>query len=113
MNQKAITKKRNLEFKSARILLSVRLGDQMHSCEMCGSQANEDHHIIKKAEDEYKYNSDVKNLIRVCRSCHTLFHSYESDKLFKINTDRFIEVMHWLEKNGKQTTLSKFDKKLT
>ena len=113
MNQKECTKKRNLEFKSARILLSVRLGDSMYSCEMCGNQANEDHHIIKKAEDNYKYNSDVDNLIRVCRSCHVLFHSHDSDQLFKINSDRFLEAIHWLEKNGKQLAISKFDKNLT
>lgn len=113
MNQKERTKKRNLDFKYARTLLSARLGDRMHSCEMCGKEASEDHHIIKKAEDNYLYNSDVNNLIRVCRSCHVLFHSYESDKLFKINSDRFLEVMHWLGKNGKETTIYNFDKKLT
>ena len=73
----------------------------------------EDHHIIKKAEDDYKFNSDVKNLIRVCRNCHSDFHSYKSNSLFNKNKDRFLKCMEWLNINNKQLTLSNFERNLS
>lgn len=116
MKQKEITKTRNAEFLGARIKLTQNLidtGINPTFCEMCESQANEDHHIIKKAEDNYKFNSDVDNLIRVCRSCHNLFHSYKSNELFNINKDRFLKCMEWLNINHKNVTLSKFERNLS
>jgi len=113
MTQKERNKQRNLEFKTSRIQLSCKLMSEnknVESCEMCGNPSNEDHHIIKKAEDNYKFNSDVNNLIRVCRSCHILFHSYKSKELFNINRDRFLKCMEWLESQRKYSSLSCFER---
>jgi len=110
MRQKNRTNLRKKELIEAKLKLSEILETygQSLNCEMCYKSAHSDHHIIKKATDNYKFNSDVNNLIRLCFECHNLFHAYDSDKLIKINKNRFNFAMDFLEANEKFITLSKF-----
>lgn len=113
LSQKERTKKRKLELIKARIELNSILitnGKNPQLCEICQDPSSEDHHIIKKAEDNYKYNSDINNLIRLCRSCHSRFHSYDSNYLSNKNKQRFEKCLSWLYINNKFVTLSKFEK---
>lgn len=116
MNQKERSKKRAKELLIARIELTKKLSETGYDpqlCEICNKQSSEDHHIIKKAEDNYKFNSEVNNLIRLCRKCHMNFHSYKSNELFNTNKGRFLKCMEWLRLNNKHVTLSKFERNLS
>ena len=116
MNQKEranMRKKEYLEAKKLKTMKLINTGKNPNCCEMCKSDIMvSDHHIIKKAEDNYKFNSDVNNLIRVCNLCHSKFHAYDSKFLMSKNKELFKSCLEWLKSNKKHVTLSKFEQNI-
>jgi 5-methylcytosine-specific restriction endonuclease McrA len=58
-------------------------------CERCGKNANDIHHIEPRSKFGSKTKNiqdDIKNLIALCRECHTLAH--------KINIKEDLKAIH-------------------
>jgi hypothetical protein len=99
------TAKRKTELAEAKKKKTEKLlnsGKNPNCCEMCGrSSFVSDHHIIKKQTDNYKYNSVVENLLRVCQKCHKIFHAFDSNKLYEIKKDWRFYFMYVLFRQRK------------
>lgn len=112
MNQSERRKIREKELSFAKIEKTKELINNKKNpqcCEFCKSTFFvSDHHIIKKAEDDYKFNSVVENLVRVCQKCHERFHAYDSEYLSAKNKELFVKCMIWLIVNYKFVTHGKF-----
>lgn len=63
-----------------------------HQCQLCGSVANDVHHILFRSHGG---SDDPRNLICLCRSCHDLAHSDEKKYrtiLFDLNSKHYGKI---------------------
>ena len=67
--------KNHYQMKKNRI---IKLQQTKAKCEICGEKAFEIHH-----RDETKENHSVKNLIVLCKKCHSIVHSGRKNKTSK------------------------------
>ena len=68
-------------------------------CEICKNPYQVAHHFIKKSQSNY-LRYDIKNLIFICQSCHSKFHSF-SDALMTVWVYRLrgAKWMKYIEKH--------------
>ena len=50
----------------------------LYTCQLCGAQADEVHHVISLRENSSKA-FDLNNLLSVCHDCHFAIHTNKKD----------------------------------
>ena len=97
MNQKQRKTKRENELKNTIKKIKLR-NDGM--CEHCNSEtATETAHNIPRNFEGYAFYSDIGNLHRWGRNCHSLYDGSEIYKFAMINPLNFIKLMAYLTSN--------------
>lgn len=62
-------------------------------CEVCGSQAQDIHHIECRGMGGTKKADTISNLMALCRTCHIEYGDIKEHKQYLIDThDYFIEM---------------------
>jgi len=74
-------------------------------CEMCGGQYQVAHHFIHKKLSSY-LRYDERNLIFVCQSCHSKFHSFPEPtypaKVLQMRGNEWLEYLETHRHLGKK-----------
>ena len=67
--------------------------DDFISCEVCGTRANDIHHIENRGSGGSKDKDVIENLMAVCRPCH-LYHGERKESL------QWLKDIHHHKMNG-------------
>ena len=60
-------------------------GSEWIECENCGKTATDRHHIIFRSEARRHENlNDERNLLNVCRDCHSWFHEKKDRRRYLV-----------------------------